>query len=468
MALVTASPAARAQTEETAAVPAEAVARPATDLIDQQLDISLETRDIERILGNIKRASELSKKRISEAAAKSEAVTGALQRGDARAAVEDARATEAMFQEIIRQLEALLAEETPERLRAAQELAEDLAAIERQFAAQFPGVLNPQGVGYSKIDPSSVIRPPADLNRPPGSGGGGRAETSSGGGQSDKEREEKGSDEEPAGDGKQSEGSETRGSGEEEDGEQPGSGQMTEEELRDALAERAEQIAATAQTLEDVLKAITQSTDPADQDAIRKVEAIMKEADFLKALEALNAAAAMIRAGELEDARLAGLDAADRMEILGTRLDAAYRVIVAPQAEELRKIDAALAILRERMEDLETPSQVAAWTREVRELLDRLEELNVGESLINELLEVIQAVGGGGDLNAPAWVVVDGRYAPPERLRPIIIALEEDIQRRLQSLLLGDLQLTSEEAAPPKYRELVERYYEVLSREGSP
>ena len=47
-------------------------------------------------------------------------------------------------------------------------------------------------------------------------------------------------------------------------------------------------------------------------------------------------------------------DLADRLEITAQRLDGAYRAIIAPQAEELRKLEQALADLREKLENLET------------------------------------------------------------------------------------------------------------------
>jgi hypothetical protein len=44
-------------------------------------------------------------------------------------------------------------------------------------------------------------------------------------------------------------------------------------------------------------------------------------------------------------------------------------------------------------------------------------------------------------------------------------ALQEDVQLRLQSLLIGDLSASPDDTTPPKYQELVERYYQVLSRD---
>jgi hypothetical protein len=68
----------------------------------------------------------------------------------------------------------------------------------------------------------------------------------------------------------------------------------------------------------------------------------------------------------------------------------------------------------------------------------------------------------GGNLS---WQVVDGYYVAPMSYTTSLVRLQDDIQARLQNLLLGDLDSSPDEATPPKYQELVERFYQVLSRD---
>ncbi len=126
------------------AIPAEDAAPEATpapsrptraELRDKQYDVSLDARDIERILTRLKRASELSKQRMTEAAEAAEGVAGAIER-DPAAARARAAETAKMFQEIAKLLEALLTEETPQKLAAARNIAAQLAKAEQQFAQQ--------------------------------------------------------------------------------------------------------------------------------------------------------------------------------------------------------------------------------------------------------------------------------------------------------------------------------------------
>ncbi|TXT39023.1 MAG: Sperm-specific protein Don juan [Planctomycetota bacterium] len=522
-----------------------------SELRDKQLDVSLEARDIERILSKLKRASELSKTRITEAAKTAESASTALDKGDSKGARGDAQQAAEMFQEIIKQLEALLVEETPQRVAAARDLAKQLAKLEREFAQQFPGVLNPaqaEGTAETKVDPKSQTKP---KNKNQGSSSGGqpkKMEKKDGGKDSDPKPEPRdgqgadGKKKEPAGDdakdptkgdggdakdknektgpknadGKSppektekkkdgeggtdpksepNDGQGTGGKKQEKDGDdvkdpmQGGGGEgdekdkneretgssgsrkdkpLTEAEKREALARRAEQLAKTGETLKDVLQAISQSNDPADKEAVAKLEAILKETDLLKAIEAMPKEADQIRSDKLDDARLASLDLADRLEITAQRLDAAYRAIVAPQAEELRKLEQALADLRDKLENLETQAQVAAWHREAQDLLDRAEKLGISDKVREDLLEQMKKAGLGvnGARNRFNWGMVNDHYAAPDGYAVNLIRVQEEVQARIQNLLLGDISAATDEATPPKYQDLVERYYQVLSQSG--
>lgn len=498
--------------DETKTEPAVPTKPSRSELRDKQLDVSLEARDIERVLSKLKRASELSKTRITEAAKTTESAATALDKGDSKGARGDAQQAAEMFKEIIKQLEALLAEETPQRVAAARNLANQLAKMERQFAQQFPGVMNPTGSGMGKVDPKSQIKPenkgqgsgdrgqPKKMEKKEGEGGtDSKKESLDGQGADGKKADEKKKEKEGEGgaDPKQepSDGSGAGGKKKEKDGDEGkdpmkggggegdekdkddranGSGgsrkdkPMTEEERREALARRAEQLAKTGETLKDVLQAISQSNDPADKEAVAKLEAILKETDLLKAIEAMQQEADLIRSDKFDDARLASLDLADRLEITAQRLDGAYRAIIAPQAEELRKLEQTLADLREKLENLETQAQIAAWHREARDLLDQSDKLGISDKVREDLLEEMKKAGLGvdGARNRFDWGIVNGRYETPAAyLRPLL-HLQEEVQTRIQNLLLEDISSATDEATPPKYQDLVERYYQVLSQSG--
>lgn len=124
--LATTSPS-PAQTETSA--PAAPSVPTRAELRDRQLDATLEARDIERVLTRLKRASDLSRERMTAAAAVAEAAAAAIERGDSKSAEAATRQAAEMFREIARQLEALLQEDTPQRVAAARNLANRLATL---------------------------------------------------------------------------------------------------------------------------------------------------------------------------------------------------------------------------------------------------------------------------------------------------------------------------------------------------
>lgn len=526
---------------------------------DKQLDVSLETRDIERVLGKLKKASDLARQRITEAAEITEAVSVSLNKGDAGVARNDARQATEKFKEIVKQLEALLKEEAPQQIAEAQQLATRLARLEREFAEKFEGVLNPVQVmsgGETKIDPKSQTRPKMDPDVPlkgkgaaegkqgsekkptgdrsqpkedPESKNGASSDESpadrssdgsgdeqanskegaqpkegerpNGGGDSDQDDEKndrRGSDSgQKAGDDpkKSAEGgssgrkdekkTEQQGTGDSDDrsGERPktngkgerrqtaakdesGSG-TTEKELRDELGRQADRLAETGKTLQDVLNAIARSENPADKEAAAKIQQILKEMDVSKIVQQMEGTNGLIRGKKDREVKLSSLDLAERFEILSQRLDTAYRAIVVPQAEELRKLELALIELREKLEELETPSQVLSWHREVRELLERSDQLGVSQELRTQFEDELRKGGFAIDRDPTRrdlnWGLVNDRYVAPGGYMVALTNIQEDVQNRIQTLLLGDMGRMTDDAAPPAYQGLVDRYYQVLS-----
>ena len=474
------------------------------ELRDKQYDVVLDSRDIERILTRLKRASELSKQRMTDAAAAAESVSGAIDRGDAASVRQRADETAKMFQEIVQQLEALLAEETPQRIAAARNLAAQLSKAEQQFAqqAQMLGQQMQQAptsaTGGANPNPRTETkpatgkggtRPPEDpMNPDPRKGSGKPNETSdlktdaTGGGkpQDDTAEPPKPSDGTGMGQEKPKDPQPNSASGR---GDRPvennpqqkqsggGSGPrkpLTPEERQEQLADRADELANRAATLLDILDAIAKSEDPADREAASKVGALLKETNLKDALDGMSAANAQIRNRKFEEAQSAALDLAERLQIAMQRLDAVYRGIVGPQAEELRKLEQQLLQLQENLNNLQTPAQIAAWHRAIREMLDKADELGISDARRNELLEEMKKQGFSLTTGAVAvdWQLNDGRYVAPASYTARLVALQEEVQSRIQTLLVGEFASIADDRTPPQYQGFVERYYRVLSRDS--
>lgn len=495
--------------------PEKSAAPSRAQLKEKQADAVLESQSIEAVLSKLKRASDLAKQRIVEATKTTDEASQAIDRGNSKQAKEDAAKAAEMFREIAKQLEALLKEETPQRIQAAQQIAAQLAEAERQFLKQFAGAMNASaGSGQSKVDPKTIKQPRGtpgqgkggqkDQNQTPGKNGendqnegdkpnanGSKPETpqtgegsagkddqqpmGSGAGNEKKQDEPgaKKSDELKAGGGQrdhQDKADNGSGGSKDEQKDEAGAGSMTAEQARELLAKRAEQLARTGQTLEDVLKSITESTNPADNEAIARIKDVLKETNLSAAVKSMQAAADQIRKGKLDDARLASLDVADRMEITSQRLGATYRAIVAPQAEDLIKVEQQLAALRDRMDDLETPSDVRTVMRELADLLSKLEDIGMSSEARDELLQELRKAGWGTpefQRTVRDWLGGGSRYDLPGSFAASTHRLQIELQERIQTLIVGDISAATDEVAPPKYEELVERYLQVLSRDSA-
>ncbi|HVW00320.1 MAG TPA: hypothetical protein VHB77_08270 [Planctomycetaceae bacterium] len=403
------------------------------DVREKQLEVTYQARDIERVLSKIKKASELSKKRIVEAAEKAEAVSAALAQGDQRQARTDAQSAAETFREIATLLEALLADEPAPQTAAARDLARNLARLEAELAKE----LRREMTQAQPASGNGATEKPSDP-KPAG-----------------KSNERK-DDKDPEGQSSGTTNAEsTQGKG----------GKPTQEERRESLVGQAEKLARQGQILEDILKVLAEAPEPRNAELAEKIGAAIKETKVAEAFAAMQTMAAEIRDGRLENAELSARDVADRMAVLAHRLEAAYRTTVAPQVEELRSLEQSVDGLRKKLDDLETQAQIAAWHREAKGVIERAEDAGINEILSRELQQQFNA-SPGGPANVYDWKVVDDRFVPPDEYGGGLRRLQEELQERIRALLLRDTTSLGDEKTPPKYQELVERYYQVLSSRG--
>ena len=75
-------------------------------------------------------------------------------------------------------------------------------------------------------------------------------------------------------------------------------------------------------------------------------------------------------------------------------------------------------------------------------------------------------LGINGARNRFNWGLVNSRYEVPDGYFGAFLHVQEEVQKRIQNLLLGDISDSADDATPPKYQELVDQYYKVLSGTG--
>jgi len=199
-----------------------------------------------------------------------------------------------------------------------------------------------------------------------------------------------------------------------------------------------------AKSLKDVLEKLAGSGVEADAEAARKAAAILKQEDLTAAIARLEKPGAGSDRGERQDL-------SERFAALGQKLDQAYRETVAPRLEEIARME------REANE-LEQRTAVADDTAEWRRLRQQ------GAAFVEKL----EGAGLGGLVGEDLRVgVKSGDQPGRETFGRGIAAVHLRLVAKLQELVAGERFTSGNEAVPPEYKDLVERYLRALSAGGS-
>ena len=200
-----------------------------------------------------------------------------------------------------------------------------------------------------------------------------------------------------------------------------------------------------AKTLKDILENLAASQTAGDADAARKAAGILKQEDLKAAIERLE------KAGAGGDDKAERQDLAERFAALGQKLDQAYREAVAPRLEELAKLEREANDLEQRAGAADDAADWRRVQQQTGEFTERLENAGLGQ-LADELRAALKGVNGQG-----------GREALTRKLA----TTHTQLVTKLQEFIAGDRFTTGNEAVPPEYRDLVERYLRTLSAGGN-
>jgi len=378
------------------------------ELEDRQLDIALESRDLQKALEKLKGATDLAKQRMDSAAKSAEQAAEALDRGKSDEAQASAGEAKTKFRELAEQVAALAAKEQADRIAAAQQMAAELARRQQEFKDRLADAEGSAG-GDGK---------PQDGDQPPQPGAG---------------QSQTGGDSQPGG-----------------------------------LAGDAEEIADKAETLADVLAAAARADGPEDQESAKKVEELVRSLDLKALAERLAQLPEQVRQEKLADARAVAGDGARRVEAAAERVGALRRAIVAPQVDELAKLEEQLAALDDRLDKLDSDPKISGWHDDADELLERLDGVGIDKELRQEFVDEMRQAGWTSGAQPRTWNWRRGAgayYAAPPAYTRLLSRMADSLRARMQELMLGDLTASGDEPVPPQYADLVDRYYRVLASE---
>ncbi|HEY7329284.1 MAG TPA: DUF4175 family protein [Gemmataceae bacterium] len=216
-----------------------------------------------------------------------------------------------------------------------------------------------------------------------------------------------------------------------------GGGTGEKDEKMPDLGNAAEQ----AKTLKDVLEQIAGSGSEGSAEAARKVGGLLKQEDLAAAIARLEKPGA----GKDRDERH---DLSERFGALGQKLDQVYRETIAPRLEEIARLEREANELEMRAAGVE---DVAEWRRlrqQGTKFIEHLEAANLGELVDEDFRTGLGTVA-----------VTGGRVL----LHRGIASIHSKLTMKLQEFVAGDRFTTGNEAVPPEYKDLVDRYLRALS-----
>ncbi len=374
------------------------------EAVENQEKIAAEARALEEKLKKIEAASDLARERMKKAAESTEQVSGALARGNTKEATETAKHGAWQLHELARQVKGEITSEVTQELAMARDLANELAERENELAE----MSNPQT---------------GDGQGTPGQGDkGGTGSTP------------------PT---------------------KPGRSRGGLDNLTDT--ERLERLEATARTLEEWLKGASQRAEGKTAEAVRDM---LEASDATKVVERTERIGALFVGGEKPEAGKEAKELAEKLEVLAKQLDVLHQEIVAPRLAQLVEYDRRVAEMIEQLKTLKTEAEITEWHRMATDLVRDMEKAGLadGAAALAKLLADGGWHGGGGNWR---WALgANHYYVAPELYTKGLQVVVTKLQDKIQDLILKDLVSDRNEATPPEFKELVERYYEVLSKDG--
>jgi hypothetical protein len=199
-----------------------------------------------------------------------------------------------------------------------------------------------------------------------------------------------------------------------------------------------------AKTLKDVLENLAGLGTEGDADVARKAAGLLKQEDLTAAIDRLEKPGAGNDKSERQDL-------ADRFGALGQKLDQAYRETIAPRLEEIARLEREANELEQRAGAADDTADWRRLRQQGTDFVERLETAGLGAL-------------AGEDLRAALRV---SPAASRETFGRGIAVVHAKLVAKLQEFVASDRFTSGNEAVPPEYKDLVERYLRTLSAGSS-
>lgn len=238
----------------------------------------------------------------------------------------------------------------------------------------------------------------------------------------------------------------------------------------DPLARQQRSLADDVSALAEVLARTRSGAALEERELAQTIDRALRQNPPADLETAMRRNAEVIRSGRKDQAVGNARVAADRLDALAQDLESVRRAAVQPQLERLLAAEKKAADLQERLRSMRRPSQRAEAERGMRDLEGAVERLNPGDgSLRRGLSKLHTAVRSrhGGDFSQ----VDENTRGTNDELGPFVeydeavASVVTALQEKIQELMLDSALADRDGPVPPRYKELVEEYYRLLSQD---
>ncbi len=280
--------------------------------------------------------------------------------------------------------------------------------------------------------------------------------------------------------GKESTGSQSGSSGSGNSSAKTG-GELSDGE-RAGAARRERALSAQAQMLHEMLAGLQAGGLDKSGEMSRALGEAVSENSPAEIGDTLDEAAEQLDAADTESARESAANAASELDHLATALRGIQSGLAQPQLEELLELEAKVADLLRRLRSSGNVTERQELAEAFEAIEPRLDELASGDARLSAALEQLRnpstasANSSAGNQRAQdgqpqngAPNAANGDMAPGHYLMRLspgggeLKGVAKALQVKIQEAILAAALQDADEPAPPQYRQLVDEYYQALS-----
>jgi hypothetical protein len=225
-------------------------------------------------------------------------------------------------------------------------------------------------------------------------------------------------------------------------------------------AERLDRLQEAGKTLEQWLK---DASGRAEGKSAEQIRELLTETDATQIVEHIERLGEVYLEGKKPEAKRQAGELSHMLEVVARQLDVLHQAIVAPELAALVEFDKRITEIADGLKNLTTDTDISEWHRLAGDLIHDLEKAG----LTDAAAALTGALEDGGWRTAGGhwrWTAdVRGHRHAPAGYTGALKSVTIKIHDKIQGLILRDMAAARDEQTPPEFKEMVDRYYKVLS-----